>query len=173
MHERLGNLLGATSLAVTDLVLAGATGAGRVSASAAAALIVLADAPDVGVTELGRRVGLTQSAAARMVDGLEASGLATRRRGEGRVVRVRLTQAGEDTVGDMLAARGAPLADVLDVLDDDERATLTALLAKLLTRLYARIGDADVMCRLCDRRCCVAGAVCPVGQAERDAAGSV
>ncbi|WUI01717.1 MarR family transcriptional regulator [Spirillospora sp. NBC_00431] len=173
MHEQLPNLLGAASLAVTDLVLARATGAGRVSASGAAALIVLADAPGLGVTELGRRVRLTQSAAARMVDGLEAAGLARRGRGEGRAVHVRLTPAGEDAVRDMLAARGTPLAGVLDVLDAGERETFTALLAKLLTRLYAEIGDADVMCRLCDRRRCVAGAVCPVGQAERDAAGGV
>ncbi|QXJ22702.1 MarR family transcriptional regulator [Actinomadura graeca] len=169
MHERLANLLGAASLAVTDLVLAGATEAGRVSASGAAALVVLADAPDLGVTELGRRVRLTQSAAARMVDGLEDAGLARRRRGEGRTVHVRLTPAGESAVRDMLAARGAPLADVLAVLDDDERAALTALLAKLLTRLYAEIGDAETLCRLCDRRRCTEGAVCPVGQAARDA----
>ncbi|MFI0485803.1 MarR family winged helix-turn-helix transcriptional regulator [Actinomadura sp. 9N215] len=172
MHERrLANLLGAASLAVTDLVLAGTTEAGRVSASGAAALIVLADAPDLGVTELGRRVRLTQSAAARMVDGLEAAGLARRRRGEGRTVRVRLTPAGEDAVRDMLDARGSPLDGVLSVLDADERETFTALLAKLLARLYSEVGDADVMCRLCDRHCCVTGAVCPVGQAERDATG--
>jgi DNA-binding MarR family transcriptional regulator len=173
MHERLANLLGAASLAVTDLVLAGATRAGGVSASGAAALVVLAHAPDLGVTELGRRVGLTQSAAARMVDGLEAAGLARRHRREGRAVHVRLTPAGEATVGEMLAARGAPLTEVLDALDDAERAALTDLLAKLLTRLYATIGDAETMCRLCDRHGCVKGAVCPVGQAERDAAGGV
>lgn len=171
MHERLANLLGAASLAVTDLVLAAATGPGRVSASGAAALVVLSEAPDLGVTELGRRIGLTQSAAARMVDGLQAAGLAERRRREGRAVLVRLTPAGAGAVREMLAARGAPLADVLTVLDEDERETFTALLAKLLARLYEEIGDADVMCRLCDRRCCTAGAVCPVGQAERDAGG--
>ncbi|WP_433463200.1 MarR family winged helix-turn-helix transcriptional regulator [Spirillospora sp. CA-128828] len=171
MHERLGNLLGAASLAVTDLVVAGATDAGRVSTSGAAALIVLSAAPDLGVTELGRRVGLTQSAAARMVDGLQAAGLVRRRSGGGRVVHVRLTPKGEEAVRGMLAARGAPLAEVLTVLDDDERETLTGLLAKLLTRLYEEIGDSDVICRLCDRRCCTAGAVCPVGQAERDAGG--
>ncbi|TDD88494.1 MarR family transcriptional regulator [Actinomadura darangshiensis] len=171
MHERLANLLGAASLAVTDLVLAGATDAGQVSASGAAALIVLSDAPDLGVTELGRRVGLTQSAAARMVDGLQAAGLVERHRGAGRVVHVRLTGKGAEAVRGMLAARDAPLAGVLTVLDEAEREALTGLLAKLLTRLYDAIGDSEVMCRLCDRRCCTAGAVCPVGQAERDAGG--
>jgi MarR family transcriptional regulator, negative regulator of the multidrug operon emrRAB len=171
MHERLANLLGAASLAVTDLVLSGTTDAGRVGPSGAAALVVLSGAPDLGVTELGRRVGLTQSAAARMVDGLQAAGLARRRPGAGRVVHVRLTPKGEETVRRMLAARGAPLAGALAVLDADEREALTGLLAKLLAGLYEQIGDSDVMCRLCDRGCCTAGAVCPVGQAARDLGG--
>ncbi|MUN38853.1 MarR family winged helix-turn-helix transcriptional regulator [Actinomadura litoris] len=170
MHERLANLLGATALAVTDLVLAEATEAAGVSASGAAALIVLSAAPGLGVTELGRRVGLTQSAAARMVDGLEAAGLAERRRSGGRAVHVRLTRRGEEAAARMLGARAAPLAGTLTVLGDDEREALTALLSKLLTRLYGQIGDADVLCRMCDRACCTEGAVCPVGQAERDAA---
>ncbi|MFD0687664.1 MarR family winged helix-turn-helix transcriptional regulator [Actinomadura fibrosa] len=169
MHERLANLLGATSLAVTDLVLAEITGSAEVSASGAAALVVLAHAPGLGVTELGRRVGLTQSAAARMVDGLQAAGLADRRPGSGRVVRVHLTPEGEQAVGRLLSARGAPLTGVLGALDAAERETLAALLGKLLAALYERIGDADLMCRLCDRHCCTAGAVCPVGQADREA----
>ncbi|MEU8303567.1 MarR family transcriptional regulator [Actinomadura sp. NPDC048955] len=169
MHGRLANLLGAASLAVTDLVLAGATDAGRVSASGAAALVVLSHAPGLGVTELGRRVGLTQSAAARMVDGLQAAGLVRRRPGGGRAVQVLLTPEGEEAVREMLAARDAPLAGALTALDDGEREALAGLLAKLLAGLYAEIGDSDVICRLCDRGCCTSGDVCPVGQAERDA----
>ncbi|TDD96470.1 MarR family winged helix-turn-helix transcriptional regulator [Actinomadura rubrisoli] len=169
MHDRLANLLGAASLAVTDLVLAGATRAAGTNPNAATALVVLSAAPDLGITELGRRVGLTQSAAARMVDGLEAASLAERRPGGGRTVRVRLTPRGEETVRRMLTARDAPLTDALSALDEAERDTLTDLLAKLLARLYEEIQDADLMCRLCDRHCCTTGAVCPVGQAERDA----
>ncbi|WP_242905605.1 MarR family winged helix-turn-helix transcriptional regulator [Actinomadura terrae] len=170
MHERLANLLGATALAVTDLVLDEATGAAGVSASGASALIVLSAAPDLGVTELGRRVGLSQSAAARLVDGLEAAGLAERRRSGGRAVHVRLTRRGEDAAARMLTARAAPLTGTLAALDDSERETLAALLSKLLARLYEQVGDSEVLCRMCDRTCCTAGAVCPVGQAERDAA---
>ncbi|MCC4314887.1 helix-turn-helix domain-containing protein [Streptomyces malaysiensis] len=53
--------------------------------SAAAALIVLRADPGVSVTELGRRVGLTQSAAVRMVAGLEREALVERRRTVGGV----------------------------------------------------------------------------------------
>jgi MarR family transcriptional repressor of emrRAB len=170
MHDRSRtvNLLGATSLAVNDLALAGAARTAGVSGSGAAALVVLSTAPAVGVTELGRRVGLSQSAAARMVDSLEATGLATRRSGAGRGVTVRTTASGERLARQLLAARDAPLARLLDALDDEETATLAKLLTKLLTRAYGEVGDAELLCRLCDRDACTTGATCPVGQAERD-----
>jgi DNA-binding MarR family transcriptional regulator len=173
MHDdrRLGNLLGAAALALSDLMLARVRAAAGVSASGAAALAVLAHAPGLSVTELGRRVGLSQPAAARMLDTLAAAGLARRTAGAGRAVPVRLTPAGERVVDDLRAARAAALADLLADLDDDQRQQLTSLLERLLTRLYPRIGDADLLCRLCDRTGCTTDATCPVGQAERDAAG--
>lgn len=165
--NRTANLLGATALAVTDLALTGVTRAAGLSGSGAAALVVLTAAPGLSVTELGRRVGLSQPAAARMVDSLEARELVERRPGPGRWVSVSLTGSGERTSRELLAARGAPLADLLGVLDDAEREALDGLLGKLLTRLYAEVGSADLLCRLCDRGSCVQGAVCPVGAAER------
>jgi DNA-binding MarR family transcriptional regulator len=164
--DRTANLLGATALAVTDLALAGATKAAGVSASGAAALVALS-ATSLSVTELGRRVGLSQSAAARMVDSLQGDGLVERHAGIGRMVSVRLTPTGQRTARQVLAARGAPLADVVAGLDDGERQDLDRLLAKVLDRLYAEIGDSDLICRLCDRPSCTADAPCPVGAAER------
>lgn len=171
MHDadRTANLLGATALAVTDLALSGATGAAGTSASGAAALVVLSAAPGLSVTELGRRVGLSQPAAARMVDSLESGGLVERRAGPGRWVSVQPTQAGLRTARTVLAARGAPLTGVVDVLEEDERRALDGLLAKLLTRLHGEVGNAERLCRLCDRAGCVRdAAVCPVGQAQRE-----
>ncbi|NLU72969.1 MarR family transcriptional regulator [Streptomyces sp. HNM0575] len=171
MHDanRTANLLGATALAVSDLALTGATRAAGVSASGAAALVVLSASPGLSVTELGRRVGLSQPAAARMVDSLQSGGLVERRQGPGRWVSVKATAAGRRTARTMLAARGTPLSGIVEALDEGERETLDALLEKLLTRLYGEVGDADLVCRLCDREGCVrGGAVCPVGQAERD-----
>lgn len=168
---RLANLLGATALALTDLALAGVTEAAGTSPSGAAALVVLAAAPGLGVTELGRRVGLSQSAAARMTDSLEQAGLAVRRPGPGRSVTVQVTDAGREAAARLLAARAAPLDGVLAALDGDEQEQLAALLGKLLARLYGDIGSSDLMCRLCDRPACTAGAPCPVGQAERDRQG--
>ncbi|MFC6887148.1 MarR family winged helix-turn-helix transcriptional regulator [Actinomadura yumaensis] len=170
MHdaERTANLLGAAALAVSDVALVGADGVPGVSRSGMAALVVLSDVPGLGVTELGRRVGLTQSAAARMVDSLEEAGLVRRRRGAGRGVPVAVTERGGEAARAVLSARGAPLAELVGVLDEEERASLDVLLGKLLAALYERVGNAELMCRMCDRACCVRGAVCPVGQAERD-----
>jgi MarR family transcriptional regulator, negative regulator of the multidrug operon emrRAB len=176
MHDshthRTANLLGATALAVTDLALTGATKAAGVSASASAALVSLAASPGPSVTELGRRVGLSQSAAARMVDSLEAEGLVERQQGPGRWVSVKPTATGRRTARKLLAARGAPLTEIVGVLDEKDQLALSGLLDKLLTRLYGEVGDSHLLCRLCDRGSCTGeGAVCPVGQAEREAQG--
>jgi DNA-binding MarR family transcriptional regulator len=169
MHDkRTANLLGAAALAVSDLVLAGAQQRAGVSASGAAALVVVSAAPGLSVTELGRRVGLSQSAAARMVDSLERSGLVRRQPGQGREVAVHLTARGRTSAHRLLTTRGAGLTEVLETLDAAEQDALAGLLAKLLTGLYDRVGNADLLCRLCDRDSCTTGAVCPVGQAERD-----
>lgn len=171
MHDstRTANLLGAAALAVTDLMLAEATAAGGVSASGAAALIVLRTAPGLSVTELGRRVGLTQSAAARMVDALRDQGLVRREPGSGRWVRVHLTPAGLRATDRLADARAEPLRDLLGALDESELATLDGLLSALLARLYQRVGSTELLCRLCDRASCTREAVCPVGEAARRA----
>jgi MarR family transcriptional repressor of emrRAB len=170
MHalDRTANLLGATALAVTDLTLGGATRAVNLSASGAAALVSLSAYPGLSVTELGRRVGLTQSAAARMVDGLEADGLVERRPSPliKRVTTVHPTRGGRQAARRLLAARSSPLTDVVDALDEKEQQALADLLSKLLSRLYEQVGNAQYMCRLCDRNCCTIEAGCPVGQAE-------
>jgi DNA-binding MarR family transcriptional regulator len=166
MHtcNRTANLLGATALAVTDIALVGATKAAGVSTSGAAALITLAANPGLSVTELGRRIALTQSAAARMVDTLEATGLVHREPTIGRWVSVTLTEAGHQTARQVLNERGAPLTDVITALDADEQVVLAELLSKLLARLYGEIGDHRVMCRLCEAEVCEE---CPIGEAHR------
>jgi MarR family transcriptional regulator, negative regulator of the multidrug operon emrRAB len=174
MHDarRTANLLGATALAVTDLALGGATAAAGVSGSGAAALVVLCSDPGISVTELGRRVGLTQSAAARMVDVLAARGLVERRPTLGKWVAVHPTAAGRAASADLLDARGERLTALVAALSPADQEALTGVLERLLRALHGEVGSSERVCRLCDRPCCTeAGAICPVGQAERDAAG--
>jgi MarR family transcriptional regulator, negative regulator of the multidrug operon emrRAB len=174
MHDtrRTANLLGAAALAVTDLTLGGATAAAGVSGSGAAALVVLSADPGTSVTELGRRVGLTQSAAARMVDALEARGLVERRPTLGKWVAVHPTDAGRAASADLLDVRGERLTTLVGTLPPSDQETLAGVLERLLRALYTELGNAQRVCRLCDRPCCTeAGAICPVGQAERERAG--
>jgi DNA-binding MarR family transcriptional regulator len=170
MHDsaRTANLLGATALAVTDLVLADVARATGVGTSAAAALVVLSATPAISVTEIGRRIGLSQPAAARMVTTLEAADLVRRSARSGREVSVQLTPAGERAASKLLGARGRPLTDLLSALDPAQQAALADLLTPLLARLYSQVGNSELLCRLCDRASCTSGATCPVGQAERE-----
>lgn len=171
MHdiERTANLLGAAALAVTDLTLGAVTKAAGVSTSGAAALVTLSANPGLSVTELGRRVGLTQSAAARMVDSMQADGLVERRPNplSSRWVGVHLTSAGQTAAHQLLAARGSPLTGIVATLDADDQEALARVLGNLLIRLYEQTGKAQYICRLCDRRNCQRGCPCPVGAAER------
>lgn len=170
MHDiaRTANLLGATGLAVRDLALTRAAKTAGVSDSGAAALVVLSDSPGLSVTELGRRIGLSQPAAARMVDSLEAAELVRRAPGSGRSVAIRPTARGRGAVRRLLTSRGDSLRDLVrGALDVREQATLAGLLEKVLTRVYGEVGDSERICRLCDRASCIRNAVCPVGEAER------
>lgn len=171
MHSnRLENLLGALALSVTDAALTGITAAASTSASGAAALIVLTAQPGLSVTELGRRVGLSQPAAARMVDSLQEAGLVERRSTLTRSVAVHPTGDGIAAAEHILDARSGRLAAMTRPLDADEREVLTGLLNKLLAGVYDQVRDAERVCRLCDRAACVADDhTCPVSDARRSA----
>ncbi|WBB59778.1 MarR family transcriptional regulator [Streptomyces sp. WMMC500] len=172
MHEpeeiRTANLLGAAALAVADRMTAAAAAASGVGVSGTAALVTLRGAEGIGVTELGRRIGLSQPACARMVDQLVGRGLVERERGGGRGVALRLTEAGAAAAVRAQAARRDGLRRVLAALPAQQAAGLTEALELLLTEVYGDVGSEDVLCRLCDRGACLAGEhLCPVGQAAR------
>jgi MarR family transcriptional regulator, negative regulator of the multidrug operon emrRAB len=180
MHDRLANLLGATALNVADLVAEEQRKASDLGDSASAALLTLHEFPGSAVTTLGRYIGLSQPAAARMVDGLVQRGLVERRAGLGRAVAVHLTAQGRRTVDRLREDRGGVLGPLVAGLDPEERIALEALLEKLLHAVYAKTGRAEhvpddalgeLLCRLCDRAACIReGASCPVTQAGRLAA---
>jgi DNA-binding MarR family transcriptional regulator len=169
MHdERLANLLGALALTVRDLMLDDVLRATGTSASAAAAIAVAAHAPGLSVTELGRRIGLSQPAAARMIESLEARGLTERRPTATRSVAVHLTEEGRQAAEEILQARARGLLALSDALDESERTVLAGLLDKLLDAAYGRLPDNKLLCRLCDPAACLSeGQHCPVGTAAR------
>ena len=163
------NLLGAAAQGLSDQMRAGLTAAGPLSDSAVATLILLSHSSGIGASELGKRLGITQSAAVRMVEGMERDGLLMRGPKAGRSVAITLTDQGRNLAQHLLEARDHSLGVVVDSLAQDEQEQLEALLMKMLPRLHQQPGDADRLCRLCDRQACIdGGAICPVGQAERD-----
>lgn len=166
---RTANLLGAAAVAIADQVRAAASAAVGTSSSGTAALITLSTEDGLGVTELGQRIGLSQPAAARMVDTLEGQGLAERRRESARSVGVWLTRRGHTAADRALRARSHALLQLIDGLEPAEQDALRTGLEALLGKVFDHVESEYLVCRLCDRAVCVtAGAICPVGQAARD-----
>ncbi|HEX2806036.1 MAG TPA: MarR family winged helix-turn-helix transcriptional regulator [Kineosporiaceae bacterium] len=162
--DRTANLLGAMALLLADAVLADAARAAGRSGAAGAALAVLAQDPGLGIEQLRPPLGLSQSAAVRVVDSLVADGLAERGPGpDARSVAVRLTAAGDDQAQTVLRRRAALLEDSLAALSKTEREQLAVILEKILSRLTADRAQAERVCRLCDYSSCPQES-CPVDQ---------
>ena len=165
---RDANLLGALSLAVAERVEAATRAAAAHGGSAPAALAAL----DVflggsSIDTVRKPLGLTHSAAVRLVDRLEVAGLVRRGAGaDGRSVAVFLTPAGRRAAAEVRESRMRAVAEVLAPLDADERSQLTTLAERLLGGLTSGRADAGHICRLCDADACGhAEGRCPVTRA--------
>lgn len=95
--------------------------------------------------ELGRELGYTSGATTRLIDGLEQRGLIARHRDrlDRRVVRLRVTPAGEAT-----ADRGMPVAvgvwnEMIADLDQGEADQLVDTLHKLLAAVETMVGERE------------------------------
>ncbi|HEY2326857.1 MAG TPA: MarR family transcriptional regulator [Gaiellaceae bacterium] len=96
------------------------------------AISVLAEHGELRVGELATWVGVDETTATRLVDRLESSGLAERRRLEDdrRVAVVVLTASGADVAAAVADERRRFFADVLDALQPNERRELVRLTGK-------------------------------------------
>ena len=163
---RLANVLGAWALAISDRITAAADAAAGRGGQAPAALVALDQFAGGGTIEQLRQVlGLTHSAAVRLVDSLVADGLVARghRAADRRAVSLGLTAAGRAAAQRVRRARAAAVQETLAGLTDRERRSLTALAEHLtgdLTSLrleQRRLGDVPAggwLCRLCDFEAC-------------------
>jgi MarR family transcriptional regulator, negative regulator of the multidrug operon emrRAB len=137
------NLLGALVLEVNDRMTARVADAAGLGANGPAAVVLL-------------------DQEAQLVDRLVGHGLVERRPGrDARVRLVRLTAAGRRAASAVLAERAHVVRDVLAVLSPDERSTLGAVLARLLSSMTTDPASADHLCRLCDVAVCT-NQLCPV-----------
>ena len=153
---RDANLLGALSLTVSDRLRAAAEAGAGQGGSAPAALISLAGYLDGRpIDALRNPLGLTHSAAVRVVDRLVDARLARRAPGgDRRSVAVELTPAGRRAAARGLTARAGVLEGALSALTATEREQLALLHEKLLMALTEGRASAGNICRLCDAEAC-------------------
>jgi DNA-binding MarR family transcriptional regulator len=164
-NTRLANLLGALALEGTGALETATRPVVGQAGAAAAALVTIAAHPGRTIEQLRAPLGLSQPGAVRLVERLAEAGWVERTGPGGRRgLALDLTANGETVLDDLLAARRAALAELLEPLTSRERTQLTGLLEKLLAARSGDRSDLERLCRLCEWRTCgrcpVAGAVC-------------
>jgi DNA-binding MarR family transcriptional regulator len=161
---RIANLLGALSGEVVERLQTQMRRHPNSTDSMSAALNVLAMWEGCSNAELAGVLGLSHSAAVRLLDKLEAEGLVVSAPGKDqRTVALSLTASGRARAREILVERCAVLVDVIDVLTPAERDVLGGLLEKLLRGVTTSMDHAGHICRLCDTVACPEDK-CPVHQ---------
>ncbi|HYW27401.1 MAG TPA: MarR family winged helix-turn-helix transcriptional regulator [Terriglobales bacterium] len=165
---RDANVLGALALVVADRTsdaIAAASGQSETAGAALSALHHFLDGPSIDL--LRQVLGLTPSGTVRLVDRLVAAGYVTRGPGaDGRSRSVVLTAEGRRAADRVARARADVLGSALAELSPGERATLQALLARILATFVRGPGATRWVCRLCDTGACGrADGLCPAANA--------
>ena len=165
----IANRLGALAITLSDGVREATEEATGLGGGMPAALVSLAEWADgSSVDQLAGAMRVTHSRAVRVVDRLEAEGLARREPdpSDGRRALVWLEPAGRRLAARALEARWRVLLPALGELDDGDMRDLERLLGRLLDATTVEIGAAAGTCRLCDAHVCGHyEGVCPVSQA--------
>ena len=151
------NVVGALVVALGDRIRDATEGAAGMSGAMPAALASLREwAGGRTVETLAGGLRLSHSRTVRVIDRLEADGLATRERdpADRRGVLVRLTPAGERAGAAVLAARANALSEALAALDEPDRRALAELAEGILAGLTTGRRSARAICRVCDGHAC-------------------
>lgn len=154
IEARSINVVGAWVLTVADAMRAAAERSTGMAGGGPAALVAVAAEPGLTIDALRRALGLTHPGTVRLVDRLAERGWVVRDPGVGRSVSLRVTAAGLAARDELLAAREAAVAEVLDGLDSAAHDRLVGMLEPMLVQ---RVGDElelRRLCRLCDRVAC-------------------
>jgi DNA-binding MarR family transcriptional regulator len=151
------NVVGALAVALGDRVREATEAAAGMPGALPAALVSLHEwAGGRTVDTLAGGLRLSHSRTVRVIDRLEAEGLAVRERdpADGRSVLVRLTPAGERVGAAVLAAREAALRDALAGLAPETLAAFAGGAEHVLARLTDGRRAARANCRLCASHDC-------------------
>lgn len=162
--HRSANLLNAFGAMLADALAQPTPTAGARGGSETAALITIASYPGQSIKILAKILGLSHSAAVRLVEKLGDEGLVDVARGhDRRQAVVAATVAGQEITTAILAARRARLLALLGALDRSETDQLTRLMAKMIAAETRSPADGDRLCRFCDLANCPQE-ICPVEQ---------
>lgn len=166
--SHLLNVLGALALALATEVEEAIEHCDGLRSNELSALMTLANWADGESFEVLRVAsGLSQPGCVRLVDRLEAAGLARRETsaGDARVTAVRITARGRRATAKVGASREHVIAGWLYRLSTDERAALSPLLDRLLEQAHVAAPDPGVFrvrcCRQCDPEACGVPERCP------------
>jgi MarR family transcriptional repressor of emrRAB len=167
--SEVANRLGAVALTLSDRNREATEAATGMAGGLPAALVSLREWADGrSVDVLAEAMRVSHSRAVRIVDRLEAAGLARRESdpSDGRRALVRLEPAGRELAERALAARARVLGQVVAELDAGDVRALERLLDALLAATTVDVRAAMTTCRLCDAHACghFDGA-CPVTRA--------
>lgn len=150
----LPNKIAALALAITDATLSQTD---DLAPTAVAALITIRDQEPLSIGDIARIVGLTHSAAVRLVDRLEKDWLVRRQRRVGREVMVEITSRGRRRAQQLQDSRITAVSAFLACLDEDDLASLSQVVDKVLRVHCRETHDPDQFCRMCRRNGCDCG----------------
>ncbi|HEX4430076.1 MAG TPA: MarR family transcriptional regulator [Frankiaceae bacterium] len=104
-----------------------------------ALLRILSEATELAVAELARRCSMDPAACGRQLQALDREGLITRTAGaeDGRVIVVKLTEAGRNVYQRIVAVRNDHMEQVLVDWPEADREALAALVGRLVDDLKA------------------------------------
>jgi MarR family transcriptional regulator, negative regulator of the multidrug operon emrRAB len=163
------NRLGALALTLSDAIREATEAATGMAGGGPAALVSLSEWADgTSVDVLADAMRVSHSRAVRIVDSLEAAGLARREADptDGRRALVRLEPAGRELAQRALDARSRVLGAAVAALSAEDVRELDRLLGAVLGATTVDLSAARGTCRLCDAHVCghYEGA-CPVTRA--------
>jgi DNA-binding MarR family transcriptional regulator len=165
----VANRLGAVALTLSDAIRDATEAATGMAGGLPAALVSLSEWADGrSVDVLAEAMRVSHSRAVRVVDRLEAAGLARRESdpSDGRRALVWLEPDGRELAERALDARSHVLETVVAELDAGDVRVLDRLLAALLDVTIVDTRAARGTCRLCDAHACGHfDATCPVTRA--------
>jgi DNA-binding MarR family transcriptional regulator len=153
----VANRLGALALTLSDAIRDATEAATGMKGVAPAALVSLREWADGSPVEvLAETMRVSHSRAVRVVDSLEAAGLARRESdlSDGRRALVWLEPAGRDLADQALEARARVLRSAVAELVGTDVLDLERLLGALLASTTADVRAARQTCRLCDAFVC-------------------